>query len=1047
MSVYPQGRNLPVFQRWSKIAAGITMLVGGLVLLGWRLNIAILKSILPGMIFVKANTGLTFLAAGLAVWFLQAKSTHPRLLLLRRGCAILVTLVGVLTMIEYIFGWKLGIDQILFKEASNVGGLYPGQMSPITAFNFLLIGSALLIVDIYDHYRTAQLLTLTAASFALFAVFGYLHGVESLYRIASYTSIALLTALTFLILCLGILFARPDQGWMAIVTSDGAAGALTRRLLPAAVVIPTLLGWLRLLGQNAGLYGTLFGVALFAISNIVFFTLMIAWSAASLHQIDLARQRAEQKNRQLNAELEGRVLERTGQLSLVNRQLELEVAEREQAEAKFRALLEAAPDAIVIVDQQGLISLVNSQMENLFGYPRESLFGQSVDILVPERFRVKHGGHRADYFSAPRVRAMGIGLELYGLRQDGTEFPVEISLSPVEAAEGLLVAAAIRDITARKQSESALHQSEERFGKSFRTSPAALTITRVADNSFVDVNESFLSLFGHSREEIIGHSVTDLYTNSSPDDRGEIERQFREHGSVHNFEIVLRTKSGEPRNMLLSADIMELDGEAHTLTTMLDITNRKQAEEALTRERGLMQALMDNIPDTIYFKDTASRFTRINRAQARVLGVSMFQQAIGKTDADFFSDQLAPKTYAEEQQMFQTRQPIIDHQEYIPTSDGQPRWFSATKVPIVDQQGQVTGLIGISRDITEHMMAAEDIRRVNTRLEERVSQMSLLNELQEQLQACIVTEEVYQVTAKLMCRLFPAELGALYIINNSRNRVETASVWGSPPLPAHAFGLEDCWALRRGQPHISGEDRANITCRHLKDSSPAFSACLPLLAHGETLGILHLQSASGTDKHPFDDTQQQLASIVADSVALALANLKLRETLRQQSIRDPLTDLFNRRYMEETLERELHRAARSQKPLGIIMMDVDHFKRINDTHGHNTGDAVLRQLGHFLKEHTRASDIACRFGGEEFTLILPDASLEQTRLRAEEYLKGFRDFFLQHEGGVLIDSPTLSIGVAAYPDHGSTSEDVLRAADAALYRAKHEGRDRIAVAG
>ena len=184
---------------------------------------------------------------------------------------------------------------------------------------------------------------------------------------------------------------------------------------------------------------------------------------------------------------------------------------------------------------------------------------------------------------------------------------------------------------------------------------------------------------------------------------------------------------------------------------------------------------------------------------------------------------------------------------------------------------------------------------------------------------------------------------------------------------------------------------------------------------------------------------------MADSVALALANLKLRETLRQQSIRDPLTNLFNRRYMEESLERELRREGRSQKPVGIVMLDIDHFKRVNDTYGHDAGDAVLRQLGHFLKEHTRGGDISCRYGGEEFILILPEASLEQTRLCAERYLQEFRALPMQHNGQMMA-SPTLSLGVAAYPDNGSTSDEVLLAADAALYSAKHEGRDRVAVA-
>ena len=227
-------------------------------------------------------------------------------------------------------------------------------------------------------------------------------------------------------------------------------------------------------------------------------------------------------------------------------------------------------------------------------------------------------------------------------------------------------------------------------------------------------------------------------------------------------------------------------------------------------------------------------------------------------------------------------------------------------------------------------------------------------------------------------------------------------------------------------------------------SAPAFSICIPLLAQGEALGVVYLRPGPATKIPSFDAIPQQLR-VVADGVALAVANLRLREALRQESIRDPLTDLFNRRYMEESLERKVLRALRNQQPVGIIMLDIDHFKRINDTYGHATGDAVLRQLGDVLKEHTRGDDIACREGGDEFTLILPEATREQTRLRAEQLRQDFKTLRIQH-GGQVLDSITLSFGVAAYPDHGATRDAVLRAADTALYRAKHAGRDRVVVA-
>jgi diguanylate cyclase (GGDEF)-like protein len=219
-----------------------------------------------------------------------------------------------------------------------------------------------------------------------------------------------------------------------------------------------------------------------------------------------------------------------------------------------------------------------------------------------------------------------------------------------------------------------------------------------------------------------------------------------------------------------------------------------------------------------------------------------------------------------------------------------------------------------------------------------------------------------------------------------------------------------------------------------------------MMAQGEALGILHIQGGRDAQGRPegLEDSKQQLAMTLAEQIGLALANLKLRETLRVQSIRDPLTGMYNRRYMEESLERELRRAARNYRPLGAIMLDLDHFKRYNDTFGHDAGDSVLREFGNFLQTRVREEDIACRFGGEEFVLILPDASLEVTRQRADQLREGVKRLQLQHRGQGL-GPVTASLGVAVFPEHGANSDDLFRAADEALFQAKAQGRDRVVI--
>ncbi len=391
--------------------------------------------------------------------------------------------------------------------------------------------------------------------------------------------------------------------------------------------------------------------------------------------------------------------------------------------------------------------------------------------------------------------------------------------------------------------------------------------------------------------------------------------------------------------------------------------------------------------------------------------------------------------------------------------DGSQYFEEQTITPISDQQGAFFYCVAIKQDITERKKAEEALHKANAQLtrglvdmEQRAQEISLLNEMGSLLQSCTSVEEAYAVVANFAQLLFIHEAGALYLLNASRNLVEAVSAWGFPTEEAvkRTFEPDDCWALRRGQAHLLDETHAGLPCNHLDNPSPANSLCIPLIAQGEVLGILHLQSAgqssdSAVAGDGLSDSKQRLAQVLADSVALVLANLKLRETLRHQSIRDPLTGLFNRRYMEETLDREMSRASRHQHPLGVIMLDVDHFKSFNDTFGHHGGDTLLAELGKFLRTHIRGADIACRYGGEEFALILPEASLGIAYQRAEQIRQEVKNLRVQHRGQPL-GAISLSLGVAMFPEHGATGEAILRMADAALYRAKREGRDRSVVA-
>lgn len=339
----------------------------------------------------------------------------------------------------------------------------------------------------------------------------------------------------------------------------------------------------------------------------------------------------------------------------------------------------------------------------------------------------------------------------------------------------------------------------------------------------------------------------------------------------------------------------------------------------------------------------------------------------------------------------------------------------------------------------------------------RHQRMSIFNQMLGQLQACLLVEETYPIIKHFAQKLFRNTSGAVFIFDTEENILKTAATWNKPLSGGKTFPAEDCLSLREEKTHTSIASQPESCCPHLTTTEGKSSLCIPILAQGKTFGILHLQqrnsSKSTRSKPLFEDSSEginidtkQLAIAMADFVALALVNIRLRENLKQQAIRDSLTGLFNRRYMEETMKREINRAERYGTPLGIIMLDLDHFRRFNNTFGHKAGDLVLQELGKHLQNNIRKEDIACRYGGEEFTLILPGASLEITKKRAEMLQHDVKKLHVNYNGKIL-DSVTLSQGVAIYPDHGQTGEAVIQAADDALYRAKHAGRKRVKLAG
>lgn len=357
----------------------------------------------------------------------------------------------------------------------------------------------------------------------------------------------------------------------------------------------------------------------------------------------------------------------------------------------------------------------------------------------------------------------------------------------------------------------------------------------------------------------------------------------------------------------------------------------------------------------------------------------------------------------------------------------------------------------LSREVRERRQAEDAARSGNVelagaveRLERASGDLRALRDYGEVLQSCKDVPEALKLSTRHLSGLLSECAGAIYVLRESRDHLELESTWGDPALSPHALvEPSECWALRRGQPYHVADVHDGMACTHYdvpESGGPVASTCLPLAAQGITLGFIHLACPSRGPVPRLD-----IATMAAEQLSLALGNLRLQETLRQQSIRDALTGLYNRRYLEESLPRELSRCSRRAMPLALMMLDIDHFKAFNDRHGHDGGDALLASFGQMLLARCRAEDIACRFGGEEFTLILPETDLPSARRRAEELRAAASAMSVRHRQQEL-PRVTISVGIAMAPEHADGAESLKRLADEALYLAKRTGRDRVEVA-
>ncbi len=341
----------------------------------------------------------------------------------------------------------------------------------------------------------------------------------------------------------------------------------------------------------------------------------------------------------------------------------------------------------------------------------------------------------------------------------------------------------------------------------------------------------------------------------------------------------------------------------------------------------------------------------------------------------------------------------------------------------------------------------EQAREALMEQQARQREARVIAELDEWLQTCKSLDELFLIVRTFMDRSLPGSAGELYVYSNSRDVLDGACDWGDAGLHDH-IAPDSCWALRRGRAYAYSPEGISFTCDHVSDQHhepPSENyLCLPIIAHGDTVGLMHIRFDTLDSACPIKDPNG-FAIQVSEHVSLAIANVKLRDELRDQSTRDPLTGLYNRRYFLDAMRNALSAAGRKGHECALIAFDADKFKSFNDNHGHDAGDMVLRAIGQQLTELFPGDEVPCRFGGEEFALLLPHGGAAEAHAAAERLRTGIEAVELRYGGGTL-PTVTVSSGVSVYPACGTLPQDLITAADEALYQAKADGRNCVRAA-
>lgn len=601
--------------------------------------------------------------------------------------------------------------------------------------------------------------------------------------------------------------------------------------------------------------------------------------------------------------------------------------------------------------------------------------------------------------------------------------------------------ASAEEVRRRKAAEAA----RDRLAKIVENARDAIVSTTL-DGIVTSWNAGAERIHGYTAAEMIGKPIQLLMAADARTQFKRLTERLAAGEEVGSFEAQRVGKDGRRSFVSLSlSPIRDDKGDVIGVSTIAyDISAAYEAEQLLKREKAFSDAVVEGLPGIFYVLDRHARLVRWNEAERMVLNLPADRMPGADAMQAVHPDDRAP-LMTKLAEVFERGQAVSEGRIIHPGGEVRVYSLGARRLDVEGAQY----LVGHGIDITERKLREAEAASLHQQLLDTVAQLraregdiARIDELNEVLQTCNSRDEAFPLIGITGQQLFGGSKGTLAVFVERSRALETVARWGEPSTFPE-FDVEDCWALRRGQSHELRAPGAGPVCKHFGTPPPGPYLCVPLSVHGEAMGLLTIEFGAGAT---ISDNTRSLIGTFGEVIKLSLSNLQMREALRHQATHDILTGLYNRQYLSDTLMREAHRTVRNHSHLAVAMLDIDHFKRFNDTYGHDAGDLVLRHVGELLRESVRISDVVCRYGGEEFLVMLPETESVVAMSRIENIRRRIAEQHLTFNGQQL-PKLTVSAGIAQLPDNAATAEELITIADRALYAAKNAGRDRSVVYG